>query len=218
MASIAGPRSRNPPLPNFHETRERLYTRLTTQIRTLRSRNGRFDEISEGMLNLIRHLERYQQATSRQLHSRCFDRKRELITTYLRDYAHLLNTTRRPEVLAEVLDVLGMIRIQVGRLTVLGENRGDEFAQRAEVSAERMENLLLSRRGDEVYEARRKQHLYAIWARLTDSFVHGCSCAPCREYAERSAQNDVDSSQDEGGDGHDELSGSSRRVLRVTNP
>lgn len=218
MATIAGPRVRNPPLPNFHETRDKLHTRLTTQIRTLRSRTGHLEEISEGMLNLTRHLQRYQQATTRQLHSRCFDRKCSLITSHLREYAHTLHVN--PQYWREALAVLEMIRIQVGRLTLMGENSGDEFAQRSEVLAERMENSLLPSRGDDALEEGRKRHLYAIWARLTDTYVHGCFCAPCRGYAERSAQNDGESSQDERseGNGDDELSRSFRRVLRVTNP
>lgn len=113
-----------------------------------------------------------------------------------------------------------MVLIQVGRLTLAGENSDDSLAQDAEMLAEDKEIDLLPRVEDET-ASRNRRYMYGLWCQLTYSTVVGCFCKGCREDMEWNGLDEIEESSQDGEDGEGEegeLSGSSRTVLRVANP
>lgn len=211
----------NPPLTSFIHQRNSIHRELRALSLSFRSQVDpiTLQEMAEGLSDLANRVETLKAFANQETTSLCFKVKCNRITTYLIDYSELVRT--HPDRWREVTDVLDMVLIQVGRLTLTGDDSDDDLAQDAEMLAEDKEISLLPREEDEAASQKRR-HMYGLWCQLTYNTVAGCGCKGCREDLEWNELDEIEGSSENGNEDEDEemleLSGSSRSVLRVTNP
>lgn len=205
----------NPSLTSFTQ-RNDIHRGLRTLIQSFQThaKHRSLGGFAEELKDLANRVEALKVFTVHENASLCFEVKCNRITACLTQHSELART--RPNHWQEIADVLDMVLIQMGRLTLTGDDSEDDLAQDAELLAEDKVSLL-PREEDEV-ESRSRRFMYGLWCQLTYNTVAGCWCMGCREDREWNELDEIEwSSQDEETDEDEEmyvLCGSAR----VANP
>lgn len=167
---------------SFVQERDKVISKMNQQSVTLRHHPERYLEIAEAMDQNVQQIETMKAAGDPEDQSRCFRVKCNAITTTLQDHSELLKN--HPGRFLEIATVIDMAQLQLGRLTVTGDNGNDDFAQHMDTLAGQMADSWQPTDTDEEKQARVKRSLQEAWCRLHLDTVSGCECVRCKDVAE----------------------------------
>jgi hypothetical protein len=155
----------------FTQERDRLFTQLNEQSITLRNSPDQYLEIASELDDLALHI------SSIKINDppRCFAIKSNALTIMLQNHSALLKC--HPSRFNEIAASVDLMQLQLGRLTM--QDGDDEFAQKMDALASRIEASWMPREGMDGKEIGLMEHLHRIWRELNLS-VPGCECGQCQ--------------------------------------
>jgi hypothetical protein len=165
---MATPRSTTHP---FAQERDRLFTQLNEQSIILRKSPEQYLEIASVLDDLA------LQISSIKINNppRCFAIKSNALTLMLQNHSELLKC--HPSRFNEIAASIDLMQLQLGRLIM--QDGDDEFAQKMDALASRIEASWMPREGMDEKEIGLMEHLHRIWCELNLS-VPGCECGQCQ--------------------------------------
>lgn len=160
--------------PPFAQERDRLLTQLNQQSIALRRSPEQYLEIADVLDELARQISSIKIENNQ---SRCFSIKCNALTSTLLCHSELLKC--HPSRSVEIAASIDLMQLQLGRLTMKVDG-DDDFAQKMDALASRMETSWMPTDEMDVKEIRLKDHLHKIWRELNLS-VPGCECGQCQD-------------------------------------
>jgi hypothetical protein len=171
-SSIPAPAMATPRTIHPSQESDRLFTQLNEQSIILRKSPEQYLEIASELDELS------LQISSIKINDnppRCFAIKSNALTIMLQNHSELLKC--HPSRFNEIAASIHLMQLQLGRLTM--QDGDDEFAQKMDALASRIEASWMPREGMDGKEIGLMEHLHRIWRELNLS-VPGCECGQCQ--------------------------------------